>query len=479
MAVSTPKTLRNTVMYQVFVRNFSEEGTFEKVRERLDEIKSLGTDIVWLMPIHPIGKVHRKGTLGSPYAISDYRAVNPEFGTIDDFKRLVNDIHARDMLCIIDVVYNHTSPDSVLSKEHPEWFYHKEDGSFGNRVGDWTDIIDLDYSNKELWDYQIETLKMWAQIVDGFRCDVAPLIPLDFWLKARREVEKVRPGCIWLSESVEPEFITHMRGRGLTALSDSEIYQAFDLCYDYDVYGKFRAYISGRGTLADYAEAINRQEYIYPDNYVKLRFLENHDQTRAAFLIPDHSDLISWTAFTYFQKGMTLIYAGQEYGADHLPSLFDKDEVFIEEDGKRTLCSGGFRIETEKTDDGVTVRAYAADRPDPGLIPLIQALSEIKRDPIFTDSVYHVKAQDEKFLIATHEKDGRKALGVFPVKSDTGYVEVDFPDGVYTDLLSGDSVEVFRGGVPCSGAPIIIVKPDFKKRSGKKDVFQQLIQLMK
>ena len=428
MAVNTPKTLRNKVMYQVFVRNFSKEGTFDKVREKLDEIKALGTDIIWLMPIHPIGKAKRKGSLGSPYAISDYRAVNPEFGTLDDFKALVDAIHDRGMQCIIDVVYNHTSPDSVLSKEHPEWFYHKEDGSFGNRVGDWTDIIDLDYSNKELWSYQIDTLKMWAEIVDGFRCDVAPLIPLAFWQKAREEVETVRKGCLWLSESVEPGFITYMRGRGLTALSDSEIYQAFDLCYDYDVYDECRACISGKGTLADYVESINRQEYIYPENFVKLRFLENHDQPRARFLIPDTTALMNWTAFTYFQKGMTLIYAGQEFGAEHLPSLFDKDTVdFSDREMNKTLA------------------------------PLMTKLAEIKRDPLFTDSVYKVWAQEEKFLVATHEKNGKKVLGVFSVKADTGYVEVDFPDGFYTNLIDGKTAEVCRGGIQSRGVPIILI----------------------
>ena len=431
MATVTPKSLRNMMMYQVFVRNFTEDGTFKGVARYLDHIKSLGTDIIWLMPIHPIGKVARKGTLGSPYAISDYRAVNPEFGTLDNFKALVAEIHKKGMKCIIDVVYNHTSPDSVLSREHPEWFYHKEDGRFGNRVGDWTDIIDLDYSNKELWSYQIETLKMWAEIVDGFRCDVAPLIPLDFWLKAREEVEKVRPRCIWLSESVEPGFITYMRGRGMTALSDSEIYQAFDLCYDYDVYGKFRAYLSGKGTLEDYAEAINRQEYIYPENYVKLRFLENHDQTRAAFLIPDRKALEGWTAFTFFQKGMPLIYAGQEWTIPHLPSLFDKDTVEVPILGAAIW-----------------------------LIDLIAKLADIRHDPLFADSVYQVRSQDERFLIATHTKGERKALGVFPVapNSGIGYVEVDFPDGVYTNLINGDKVEVFRGGISCYDRPIILIK---------------------
>ena len=429
MAINTSKSLRNMVMYQIFIRNFSEEGTFNAIKERLSEIKALGTDIIWLMPIHPIGKAKRKGTLGSPYAISDYRAVNPEFGTIKDFKELVDAIHALGMKCIIDVVYNHTSPDSVLSKMHPGWFYHKEDGSFGNRVGDWTDIIDLDYNNRDLWRYQIDTLKMWARMVDGFRCDVAPLIPLEFWMQARREVEEVRPGCIWLSESVEPGFITYMRSQGIPALSDGEIYRAFDLCYDYDVYGEFRAYLCGDGTLKAYAEALNRQEHLYPDNYVKLRFLENHDQPRAAFLIPDELSLLNWTAFCFFQKGMPLIYAGQEYRAAHTPSLFEKDTVDFSEES----------AETE-------------------IVRYIKALSEIKRDPLFTDSTYRVEAQDEKYLIATHEKDGRKALGVFNLKGEVGYVKVDFPDGIYTDLISGDPVEVFRGGLRSICEPVIIIK---------------------
>ena len=178
MAFETSTGLRNQVMYSVFVRQYSREGTFAKVEEDLDRIRALGVDVIWFLPIHPIGKKCRKGSLGSPYAIADYRAVNPEFGTLEDFRRLVAAIHARGMKCIIDVVYNHTSPDSWLAQNHPEWFYHKPDGSFGNRIGDWSDIIDLDYGNRALWAYQIETLKFWAGIVDGFRCDVAPLVPL-------------------------------------------------------------------------------------------------------------------------------------------------------------------------------------------------------------------------------------------------------------------------------------------------------------
>ncbi len=427
MADNTPKTLRNQIMYQIFVRNYSEEGTFAQVEKDLDRIKALGADIVWFMPIHPIGKEKRKGSLGSPYAISDYRDVNPEFGTLDDFKQLVDAIHERNMKCIIDVVYNHTSPDSVLSKEHPEWFYHKPDGSFGNRVGDWTDIIDLDYSNRELWDYQIETLVQWAEIVDGFRCDVAPLVPIAFWEQARDAVAAVRPDAIWLSESVEPDFITYMRAQGIAAHADAEMYRAFDLTYDYDCYGAFKDYFYGTGTLQAYADAINRQESIYPDNYVKLRFLENHDQTRARFFLPDIAMLKSWTAFMFFQKGMPLLYAGQEKAVSHTPTLFDKDIIHW----------NGF----ENAD----------------LTDFIQRLSRMKRHEIFTDSTYHVQAIGEDVLVATHEKDGKKAVGVFPIKGQTAFVPVDLPDGIYANLLNGRAVEVFRGGVQCYREPVVLI----------------------
>ena len=270
MAYCTKTDLRNQVIYSIYVRNYSEEGTFLEVEKDLDRIKGLGVDIIWFLPIYPIGQEKRKGILGSPYAIADYRKVNPELGTMDDFKHLVEGIRTRGMRVMLDIVYNHTSPDSWLAKNHPEYFYKTPEGEMGNRVGDWGDIVDLDYGNKELWDYQIDTLKMWAGIVDGFRCDVAPLVSLAFWLKAREEVARVNPECIWLSESVEPEFIVDMRAKGMTNLSDSEIFQAFDMCYDYDIFKYFRQYLNGEGTLGRYVEAVNMQEYIYPANYVKM-----------------------------------------------------------------------------------------------------------------------------------------------------------------------------------------------------------------
>ena len=426
MAVSTPKSYRNQVMYQIFVRNFSKEGTFSAVIPRLNEIKELGVDIVWFAPIHPIGEKARKGSLGSPYAIRDYRAINPEYGSLDDFKAAVEAIHKAGMKCIIDVVYNHTSPDSVLATEHPDWFYHKPDGSFGNRVGDWTDIIDLDYGNKDLWDYQIDTLKMWARIVDGFRCDVAPLVPIAFWKKARTEVEKVRPGCIWLSESVDPPFILTMRDLGLVAQSDSEMYQVFDILYDYDIYSNLTEYVSGTGSLKAYSDAINRQEYIYPDNYVKLRFLENHDQPRARFLFPGEKALRNATAFLYFQKGMTLVYAGQENGLSHLPNLFDKD----------------------------TVEWESSEAID--LSELMKKLYEIKQDPLFADSTYRTKTYEDNVLKAILSRQDKKIIGIFSLKGEPGIIPINVADGRYENLIDGSTIEVMHGYVSLNGEPVII-----------------------
>ena len=423
MAMDTQKALRGQVMYSVFVRQYSKEGTFRKVQEDLPRIRDLGVDIIWLMPIHPIGLEKRKGTLGSPYAIRDYRAVNPEFGTMEEFVGLVNDIHALGMKCIIDVVYNHTSPDSVLSKEHPEWFYHKEDGSFGNRIGDWSDIIDLDYSNRELWDYQIETLKMWAQIVDGFRCDVAPLIPLEFWQEARKAVSAVRPGCLWLSESVEPEFTVANRARKMTSLSDAEIFQAFDVSYEYDIYHDWIRCLTGEISLAQYLDRVNQQEYIYPENYVKLRFLENHDRPRARFCVPDSLSRENWTAFLFFQKGMTLLYNGQERENIRRPGLFDKDDI--------------------QWDTGRDI----SDR--------LRALADIRHSVMPYEGSYSVKDGGNNIILAEYSEGDRRLIGIFSTKGIPGLVRTNVPDGTYTNLTGGSPVYAEAGFVSNEGAPQI------------------------
>lgn len=424
MAIHTDTRLRHQVIYSVFVRNYSKEGTFAKVQEDLPRIKALGVDIIWLMPIHPIGKASRKGELGSPYAISDYRAVNPEFGTLDDFKALVDAIHAHGMKCIIDVVYNHTAPDSWLREHHPEWFYRKADGSFGNHVGEWTDIIDLDYNQRDLWDYQIDTLKMWAEIVDGFRCDVAPLVPLAFWMEAREKVAQVNPDCLWLAESADPGFIRAIRSLGLWASSDSEIYQAFDISYDYDIYGDYIRCFTGEGTLGAYLDKINAQETTYPANYVKMHMLENHDQPRAAALIPDVQSLRSFTAFLYFEKGIAMVYNGQEVGASIRPDLFEKDDI--------------------RWDTGVD------------LAPLMRRLYEIRQDELFLGSAFSCKEAGNGVIFAERTKGEQRMVGYFSTHGRSTIVRSGIPEGEYTNLIDGRKIRVGNGVIALYGEPVII-----------------------
>lgn len=427
MAYCTKTDLRNQVIYSIYVRNYSEEGTFLEVEKDLDRIKGLGVDIIWFLPIYPIGQEKRKGILGSPYAIADYRKVNPELGTMDDFKHLVEGIRTRGMRVMLDIVYNHTSPDSWLAKNHPEYFYKTPEGEMGNRVGDWGDIVDLDYGNKELWDYQIDTLKMWAGIVDGFRCDVAPLVSLAFWLKAREEVARVNPECIWLSESVEPEFIVDMRAKGMTNLSDSEIFQAFDMCYDYDIFKYFRQYLNWEGTLGRYVEAVNMQEYIYPANYVKMRYLENHDQDRAKEIIPKESALRNWTAFLYFQKGATLLYAGQENQNETRPDLFNKDVINL--DGSRDISD------------------------------MLRQLYQIKKLPVVAKSSYRLSA-DEGLgaAIGEHKEIQGKGrlLGIFSFEGKCGQVEAGIQDGTYTNMVNGKEIRIEDGKIDLKMCPVII-----------------------
>lgn len=438
MAKDTSKTLRNQMLYSVFVRNYGKTGTFKEVEADLARIKDLGTDIIWLLPIQPNGVEHRKGSIGSPYAISDYRAVDPRQGSLEDFISLCEKTHALGMKIIIDCVYNHTSPDSVLFKEHPEWFYYRKDGRVGNKIGDWWDVVDLDYNQKDLWAYQIETLCYWAQWVDGFRCDVAPLVPREFWAEAREAVAKVRPGAIWLSESVEREMIRDCRKQRFTCLSDSEIYTAFDAAYEYDIYWYFNRYLTGEGTLKEYAEQLNLQEGIFPDNYVKLRYLENHDKSRAHFLIPDEQSLRNFTAFLYFQKGLAMVYAGQEIGMVHQPTLFEMDPL-------------DWEAETFTKVD---------------LTDLMKRLKEIKKEAIFTDSSYEAIAMTEDCLVAIHDKniapgdvdEKSRAVGIFPFKGQPQVLTVRgiLEDGVYTEQISGRKVEVNLGQIATAGEAMIL-----------------------
>lgn len=424
MALQTDPRLQNQVIYSVYVRNHTPEGTFRAVADDLDRIRALGTDIVWLMPLHPIGIAGKKGTLGCPYANRDYRSVNPSYGTMADFRSLVQQIHARGMKCMIDVVYNHTSPDSTLYMEHPEYFYHDANGKPGNKMGDWSDVIDLDYRAPGLWKYLIDTLVMWAGIVDGFRCDVASFVPLAFWRRAREAVAEVNPNCIWLAETVHLGYGCLARRNGIDSALDTDMFSVFDLEYEYDIREVFDKYLAGKAHLSHYLDMLNFQEGVYPANYNKLRFLENHDQPRICSYVHDERALENYTAFLYFLKGTTLIYAGQEFENTHLPSLFDKDP--IDRKTGRDLSS-------------LLCRLYAI------------------KQRFGSADWFRAEADDAKDIAVLQRGSGnRRFIGVFSLKGQSAEITVDLSDGSRENLLDGTAVEVKDGKLFCNGKPMIL-----------------------
>ena len=338
MARDTPAWIRSAALYQVYLRNFTREGTFSAATPRLKAIRGLGFDIVYLTPIHPVGMTNRKGPLGSPYAIADYRAVDPALGGMGDLARFLAEAHGLGLKVLMDVVFNHSACDSVLLRTHPEWYLHDAEGRPTRKVADWSDVLDFDFAHRGLRDYLLGTLLYWAESgFDGFRCDVASIVPLDFWVEARARLNAQRP-LIWLAESVESGFVRYMRGAGWYAASDPELHEAFDITYDYDGFGYLKAYFRGSVGLDAYLRHLLVQESLYPSQAVKARFLENHDQPRAASVLRGTDRLMSWTVFSQLLPGLIFVYMGQECAIAGRPDLFAKDPVLWEQGSDEFLA---------------------------------------------------------------------------------------------------------------------------------------------
>ncbi len=307
--------VRRGVIYEIYTRSFSPEGTFAGIEKRLPELKRLGVTILWLMPIHPVGVLHRKGTLGSPYSIQDYYAVNPEFGTIDDFKRLVTRAHEYGFHLIIDLVANHTAWDSKLITEHPEWFTKDRDGNITSPNPDWTDVADLDYSQPGLRRSMIEMMKYWVRDVDidGFRCDVAEMVPTDFWENARSALDSIKP-VMMLSEGSYPEH--HLR--------------AFDATYSWNIYHALAPIIKREKPASVFGSELNLEEASYPQNALRMRFSSNHDENAwdASDVEKFGSDGAKLAAVLINTiPGIPLLYNGQEVGNKRKLGLFEKISI--------------------------------------------------------------------------------------------------------------------------------------------------------
>lgn len=307
----SPNWVKEGIIYEIFPRSFSKEGNFKGIIKKLPQLKELGVTILWLMPIHPIGEINRKGKLGSPYSVKDYYAINPEYGTKEDFKELVKEAHKLGFKVIIDEVLNHCAWDNELVKKHPEWFTKDKDGNLVPPNSDWTDVVDFNYENKELRKYLIEMLKYWVKEfdIDGYRMDVSELVPIDFWEEARAQLEKIKPQ-FWLSEGTLPEH--HL--------------QAFDMTYSWNIYDLFKPIIEGTRSPQTILNSIKIEQYTFPKNSLRMRFNENHDKIRAAEIFGYDGSLIT-SGVVFALNGVPLIHAGQEVGEKKFSSLFEKTEI--------------------------------------------------------------------------------------------------------------------------------------------------------
>ncbi|MFL6547721.1 MAG: alpha-amylase family glycosyl hydrolase [Povalibacter sp.] len=312
VARQSPEWLRDAVIYEVFPRAFSPTGDFKGVTAQLDRLKDLGVDVIWLMPIHPVGKLKAKGTLGSPYAVRDYDAINPAYGTPDDLKQLVNGAHKRGMKVFIDIVANHTSWDSVLIQKHPDWYKHDAAGKIVPPNPDWVDVAQLDYSNPALREYMSGMLVKWLRDygLDGFRCDYASGVPRDFWESVRPQLDRVRPGLAFLAEADDPALLR----------------SAFDIDYAWDFYHVVSDAIAGEVPASQVRATWERAEASYPRGALRLRFSDNHDQLRTTGQAGLPAALAA-SALMFTLDGVPLLYNGMEVGdttESAAPALFER-----------------------------------------------------------------------------------------------------------------------------------------------------------
>ena len=313
--VRHPEWTRNAVIYQVNTRQFTPEGTFAAAQKQLPRLKALGVDILWLMPIHPIGEKNRKGPLGSPYSVRDYFAVNPEFGTMADFKRFVDAAHRQGMRVILDWVANHSAWDNPIVAQHPDWYDRDWKGDFRPTPWfDWSDIIDFDYSKPAMRRYMTEALKFWVREagVDGFRADFAGGVPLQFWENARAELDAIKP-VFMLAEWEYPEL--HRR--------------AFDATYAWKLTEAMHAVAQGKADTGALFGYFSWHESAWPREAYKMAYTSNHDTNSWEGTDREvYGDALpAMIALTFAADTMPLIYNGQEAGNPKRLKFFERDPI--------------------------------------------------------------------------------------------------------------------------------------------------------
>jgi len=325
VAHASPDWLPHAVLYEIFPRNFSAAGDLNAITARLGELLDLGVDTLWLMPIHPLGQKSKKGSLGSPYCVRDFYAINPDYGTTNDFKALIAQAHQRGMKVIMDIVAGHTAWDSVMM-EHPEYYTRDSSGNIHPPYPGWTDVAELNYADAGLRRYMIDLLTYWARDfgVDGFRCDTAFTVPVDFWAAARAELLKVNPRIVIITDSgAKPALLS----------------KAFDMDYGGNLCETLHRVLTGEQPASLLQDSWQHTRDQFPADALHLRFTDHHNLPRATVRY-GLSGALAAQVLMLTLDGVPLFYNGMEVGdatesAD--PALFEKMPVFWHPGGRPPL----------------------------------------------------------------------------------------------------------------------------------------------
>lgn len=390
---------KNANIYEVNIRQYTEKGTFNAFLEHLPRLEQMGVDILWIMPIHPIGEKNRKGTLGSYYSIKDYKGVNPEFGTLDDFKRLVQEAHNAGMYVIIDWVANHSSWDNPWIEEHPEWYTQNEEGEIiMPPETDWSDVADLNYDNAEMRAAMKEALKYWVSEtdIDGYRCDVAGMVPLEFWMEIREELDSIKP-VFMLAEWNTPD-----------------IHEAFDMSYSWDFHHLMNEIAKGNQTALAIDSFFTAEANQYPPEAYRMQFTSNHDENSwNGHVFERMGDAAgTFAVLSATVPGMPLIYSGQEAGLDKRLDFFEKDLI---------------EWKTHKFTDMYTKLLHLKER------------NKALWNGEYGGNLQKIASSDDAAIYAfMREKDGDKVVAVFNLGPKARKVTLN--EGDY----AGDYTEVFE-----------------------------------
>ncbi|HSM06436.1 MAG TPA: alpha-amylase family glycosyl hydrolase [Longimicrobiales bacterium] len=413
MTLTHPDWMRTAAVYQLNTRQFTPEGTFRAAMEHLPRVRDLGVAVVWLMPVHPIGRVGRKGTLGSPYAVRDHYGVNGELGTPEDLRAFVDRAHDLGLKVILDWVANHVAPDHVISEAHPEWFVRDPSGEPRTTPWfDWTDVVDLDYARPGLWRYMTDAMAWWVREmdVDGFRCDVAGFVPMDLWSQVRRELDAIKPVFL------------------LAEWEARDLHAAFDASYAWSWYDAVHRVAREGADLERLREYYAGNEKAWPDGAMRLTFVSNHDKNAwEGTQFEQFGDALEAAiVLSVVGDGLPLVYNGQEAGNPRRLAFFDKDVIEWREhrvgDLYRRLLAlkgqvsalangaWGAPMLRVPNDAEAQVLSFLRENERDGVFAVFN-FSDAPRDVVFEDSAHHGSWQDA-FSGAPRDLDGDSRLSL-------------------------------------------------------------------